>query len=166
MKNELETAHRPVPSAPGRPPGSGASWRKSRRGASLLEMAFLVPVLMLLLVAVIDFGRAYYLTIELANAAEAGALYGANNPGDTTGMQNAATTDAPDVPGITATATMGCECSDGTSAQSPCPATAPTCSVNVVNFVQVTTTATYNTLFHYPGIPSSFALTGKSKMRE
>jgi Flp pilus assembly protein TadG len=134
------------------------------RGASLLELALALPLLSLLLLGVIDFGRAYYFNIEVSGAAHTGALYGTHNPTDTTGMQNAALGDAPDVPGVTATATYGCECSDGSNGVPLC-ATQPSCGINVVNYVQVTTTATYKTLFPWPGIPSSIVLTGTAQLR-
>jgi Flp pilus assembly protein TadG len=124
----------------------------------------MLPFLTLLLLGVIDFGRAYYVNVEVSNAAYTGALYGTQNHSDTTGMQNAATGDAPDVAGITATATYGCECSDGSNVVASC-STQPTCSVNVVNYVQVTTSATYRTMFPWPGIPSSLALQGSAKLR-
>lgn len=134
------------------------------RGASLVEFALLLPFLSLLLIGLIDFGRAYYLSIEVSNAAYAGALYGLQNSDDTVGMQNAALGDARDVPGITAAATYGCECSDGSNAVASC-SSPPTCAVNVVNYVQVTTSATYKTLMPWPGIPSSFSLQGMARLR-
>ncbi len=134
-------------------------------GASLAEFAVLLPFLTLTLLGVIDMGRAYYLSIEVNNAAYTGAMYGSNNPTDTTGMQNAATGDAVDVSGMTATATYGCECSDGSSPASPCPSTPPTCTYNVVNYVKVTTSATYHPLLAWPGIPSTISLTGSAKVR-
>jgi Flp pilus assembly protein TadG len=134
------------------------------RGSSLVEFALMLPFLTLLLLGVIDLGRAYYVNVEVSNAAYTGALYGTQNHSDTTGMQNAATGDAPDVAGITATATYGCECSDGSNAVPSC-STQPTCSVNVVNYVQVTTSATYKPMFPWPGIPSSLALQGSAKLR-
>lgn len=150
---------------------------ESDRGASLVELAIVLPVLGLLLLGVIDFGQAYYLGVEVQNAAEVGALYGTQNLTDITGMQSAATTDAPNVPGISATATNGCECSDGSaSVQSPPPHTnvcpvPPTCTgtLSLVNYVQVNTTATYTTMLHswiIPGIPASIALKGSAKLRQ
>ena len=141
----------------------------SESGTGLLEVALVLPFLGLLLLGVIDFGRGYYLSIEVQNAAEAGALYGSQNPSDTAGMQSAATTDAPDVPGMTATAAAGCECSDGTSSQSPCPTTSLSCAVNIVNYAQVNTTATYSPWFVswiIPGLPSSITLHGSAKVRQ
>jgi len=151
---------------------------ESDRGASLVELAVVLPVLGLLLLGVIDFGQAYYLGVEVQNAAEAGALYGTQNMTDITGMQSAATTDAPNVPGISATATNGCECSDGsasTQSTSPttnaCPTPPTTCTgtLSVVNYVQVKTTATYTPMLHswiIPGIPASIALKGSAKLRQ
>ena len=142
----------------------------TERGSSLIELAVLLPVLSFLLLGVIDFGRAYYLSIEVANAAHAGALYGIGNTGDLSGMQTAATNDAVNVPGMTAVATNGCECSDFSASYTlaQCVSiTPPTCTspVTLVNYVQVTTSATYTTMFPWPGIPSSFALNGSAKIR-
>lgn len=134
------------------------------RGASLVEFALMIPFLALLLVGVIDFGRAYYVNVEVSNAAYTGALYGTQNYTDITGMQNAATGDAPDVPGVAATATYGCECSDGTNPVASCTSQ-PSCSVNVVNYVQVTTTATYKPILPWPGIPSSLTMQGSARLR-
>src|ERR1700720_3185186 len=113
---------------------------RAERGQSLVELGLMLPVLGLLLFGAIDFGRAYYLSIEVTNAARAGAQFGVENA-SSAGMQNAATSDAPDVPGITATASYGCECPDG-SGQIPGCSSSPGCA-NAVNYVQVTTTATY-----------------------
>jgi Flp pilus assembly protein TadG len=142
--------------------------RNAQRGASIVELAFITPALLLLLIGVIDMGRAYYLSIEVANAAFAGAQYGVSSQDTSlTDIQNAAKNDASDVPGISATATLGCECSnDAASAQSPCTTTPPTCSGNtLVQYVQVATTATYSPLFPWPELPTSFTLNGNAKLR-
>jgi hypothetical protein len=112
--------------------------RDSESGSSLVEMALLLPVLFLLLVGVVDFGRAYYLVL-----------------------------DAPDVPNFTAasvTTSKGCECSDGSSPVADCTVS-PSCATNVVNYVQVNTSATYSAIFPYPGIPSPLILRGSARMR-
>jgi Flp pilus assembly protein TadG len=142
----------------------GVAKAAPEHGASLVEFALMLPFLGLLLIGAIDFGRAYYLNVEVSNAAHTGALYGTQNHTDTTGMQNAATGDAVDVSGMTATATYGCECSDGSNAVALC-SSPPTCTVNVVNYVQVTTSATYTPMFAWPGIPASIAMQGSAKLR-
>ena len=145
----------------------------SDSGTSLIEMALLLPILFLLLMGTVDFGRAYYLEIEVSRAAHAGALYGSQNPTDLAGMQSAATLDAADVSGLTSTAAYGFECSDGTQRSATCSSTsctttpvAPTsCVDNVVYFVQVNTSKSYSAMFPYPGIPSPIVLRGQATMR-
>jgi Flp pilus assembly protein TadG len=136
----------------------------SEAGNSLVETGLFLPVLLLLLMGVADFGRAYYLAIEVAGAAHAGAVYGAQNITDTTGMQNAAKLNSPDVSGLVATGTWGCECSDGTASSASCSIT-PICSVNVVYYAKVITTVTYHPIMPWKGINSSMILTGSTTMR-
>ncbi|MBE7159246.1 MAG: pilus assembly protein, partial [Rhodospirillales bacterium] len=62
----------------------------------MVELALLLPLLLLLLVGAVDLGRAFYVAIEVSSAASAGAVYGTQNPTDTAGMQNAAALNAPD----------------------------------------------------------------------
>jgi len=143
---------------------SGIALLRRDRAQSLAEMAFILPFLCLVLFGLIDFGRAYYLGIEVTNAAYAGAAYGAVNSTDIAGMESIATTDAANIPNMTATATYGCECSDGTNQVSECTTT-PSCPNNVVNYVTVTTSATYKPIFPWPGIPSTLPLAGTATMR-
>jgi Flp pilus assembly protein TadG len=141
-----------------------AHFRAGESASSLIELALTLPVLVLILLGSVDFGRAWYLNLELSAAAEAGALYGVQNPTDTSGMQTAALLDAPDISTITSSATYGTECSDGTSVTAS-TAPAPTCSVNAITYVEVTTTAQYKPNFTYPGMGSTWQLGGKARMR-
>jgi Flp pilus assembly protein TadG len=133
-------------------------------GSSIIEIAFMLPILALLLAGAVDFGRAWYVNLEVASAAEAGALYGIQNPTDTVGMKAAAALDAPDLSNLQAAAISGNECSDGTSAVS-FSASTPNCAVNSVQFVEVDTSAVYKPILNFPGVTSSYTLTGKSRMR-
>ena len=57
-----------------------------------MELAIALPVLALILVGTIDFGRVFWLAMVVQNAARAGALFGAQssaNAADATGMQTA-----------------------------------------------------------------------------
>jgi Flp pilus assembly protein TadG len=136
----------------------------SETGSSLVEMALFLPVLFLLLMGVVDFGRAYYLANEVAGAVHAGAVYGSQDITDTTGMQSAASLNAPDVSGLSTSASWGCECSDGTSRSASCTAT-PTCSVNEVYYATVTATATYKPIVPWTGVHSSIIITRSATMR-
>jgi Flp pilus assembly protein TadG len=139
-------------------------WFRSESGASLIELALVMPVLLLFLFGVVDFGRAYFLQLEVAGAADAGAVYGSQFPTDASGITSAAQMDAPDVPGFTTTSSWGCECSDGTSVTPSC-GSAPSCSINLVYYVTVKASATYHPLFPWPGIPSPMSLYASTTMR-
>lgn len=56
--------------------------RSSDRGAAAVEFALVVPLLMLIVVGIIQFGRIYSLQIQLSGAANAGARYLSVNPTD------------------------------------------------------------------------------------
>ena len=54
--------------------------RRRRRGASAVEFAVILPVLMLLVLGAVDFGRFASTYIAVTNAARAAAAFGAMNP--------------------------------------------------------------------------------------
>lgn len=62
-----------------------AKWALQDGGQSLVELALALPVLLLILLALADFGRAFYYTTILTNAAREGAAYLAANPTQTQG---------------------------------------------------------------------------------
>jgi TadE-like protein len=139
---------------------------RQQEGSSIVETAFLMPVLLLICAGAVDFGRAYFLAIEVSSAAQAGAVYGSQAIGDTAGMISAAKLDAPDVSGLVVTPSYGCECYDGSSISANCAAAPAACSGNnYVNFAHVMTSASYTPIFPYPGIPSSILLTGNAYLR-
>lgn len=136
----------------------------AEEGSSTIELALILPLLVLLFMGAIDLGTLYYKEIEVSSAAEAGALYGLKYPTDVNGMRAAAVLDAPNVSGLTAVASYGCECSDGSSPVASCTAV-PTCSSNFVNYVSVTTSVQSNLLFAGAGMPGTITLSGSSRMR-
>lgn len=60
------------------------------KGQSLVEMALLLPVLLLLSVVTIDLGRGVYYYSAIYNAAREGARYGIIHPEDIAGIENKA----------------------------------------------------------------------------
>jgi|GEM_PF-1852514 len=60
--------------------GSTGRQRRRRKGQSLVETAMLSIVLVMLLAAAIDFGRAFYTAVVVSNMAGEGASYAALNP--------------------------------------------------------------------------------------
>ena len=62
---------------------------KRSRGQALVEFALIVPVLVLILLITVDFGRLFFTYIQVNNAAREGASYGSLNP-TSTGIATAA----------------------------------------------------------------------------
>jgi Flp pilus assembly protein TadG len=140
-------------------------FRRSPRGQAVVELALTSPFLLLLTLVASDACRVYYTSIAVNNAAKAGAQYGAQslaNSGDISGMENAALADASQIYGITANASVYCECPNepGTFA---CDSTIA-CSDKRA-YVEVDTSATFNTLINYPLIPNSVPISGQAIMR-
>lgn len=68
------------------------SWRGHRRGQGMLEFALAIPVFLLLLLGIIEFGRMFLMYTSLFAAAREGARYGAavETLCDQTGLEDAA----------------------------------------------------------------------------
>jgi Flp pilus assembly protein TadG len=59
---------------------------RNNNGQSLVEFALILPLFMLIVLGIFDFGRAIYGYSALHNAAREGARYGAVHPCDTSGI--------------------------------------------------------------------------------
>lgn len=146
------------------------------KGQAFIELALILPIFLLLLVGTAEVGRLAYASIEVSNAARAGVAYAAQShttAQDTANIQAAANSDSPDVPGLIATPTYSCSCESSTGVMgtagsctgiSTAPDSCPSPS-RIVLYVKVTTTATVDTAFHFPGLPASFTLRGSASMR-
>lgn len=142
------------------------SCRSSEKGQAAIEFAFIAPVLLLLLLAVADFGRVFFVSVSVNNAARAGAQYGSQSvtdAADSTGMEAAATTDGANISGWNKPTASQCTC----VASQNIPACAARYCMHApqATYVTVGTSATFNTIFPYPGIPSSITLTGQAIMQ-
>src|SRR5579862_996314 len=101
-----------------------AKRRAGQGGNALIEFALCSVLLLLITVGVTDFSRLFAVADTTANAAAAGAQYGALSPShwsDFTGIQTAALNDAGNGTGITATASNTCYCTVG-GTPTTCPA--------------------------------------------
>ena len=135
------------------------------RGQSLIELALIMPVFATILIGSAELARLAYASIEVTNAARAGVQYGAqsNMTGvDLTGMENVAKAAGPNVSSMNATASLSCVCSDGTSIT--CSNTTA-CTARIQEYVQVNTSATMDPMFHLPGLPKTYTLTGAAVQR-
>jgi Flp pilus assembly protein TadG len=136
-----------------------------QKGQAILELALMLPVLLLLAVGIIEFGRLAYFAIEVSNAARAGAQYGTQSlalASDSADITDAAQNDAPDIgTNLNVTPVASCGCTATAAIGGTCPGSG--CSYPLV-YLTVTTQYDLSTIFHYPGIPRTFSLTGTSVM--
>jgi Flp pilus assembly protein TadG len=142
-----------------------ARQRPRAAGQAAVELALSLPLLLMLLLVVVETGRAFYIAISVANAARAGVQYGSQSlttAADNTGMLNAAAVDAPNITGMTTTATHFCVCSDGSS--STCSSTDCAGSHRLV-YTRVNTSAPYTPLVNFMGILPSMTVPGSAVMR-
>ena len=159
---------------------------RRQSGQALVELAFVLPLLLLLALGVIEIGRYAYISILVANAAHAGAMYGslgATQAKDQTGIKNAGlydfagatsgnTANNGQIPGnltVTSAQTCGCDVSGGVTTaicDKGANPTAGTCAVgHWIVLVSVTASGTFNSLFNYPGIPKSINVSRTSTLR-
>lgn len=157
-------------------------------GGALVEVALASPLVVLLMLGAFELGRVAHHAVEVANAARAGASYGANNPGsstDTATIIQAAKNDAPDLANLTATPGSACVCetlntTSGTATFNPASGTLPCSnaaitSCNVVTsttaqiairYVSISSQATVNSIFQMGSyLPASYNTNGYSFMR-
>jgi Flp pilus assembly protein TadG len=91
-------------------------FRKATRGGAALEFALAGPLLLLLSLGTIDFGRAFYYSMTISHAAETGAFYGARSvitSGHSDIMADHATKDAQDLGTVKVTTQRVCMCPNG-----------------------------------------------------
>lgn len=150
---------------------------KSQAGGALVEFAITIPLLMLLLVGLIEIGRVTYFGIEVANAARAGAQYGALSYPNSTGgnMQVAAQNDGRNsIANLQATAHYVCACWNSSSGRmTPAAPSVAACSVpcstggHVVSYAQVSVSGTMYPLLDYGflGLPNHWVVTRLATIR-
>src|SRR5688572_25595877 len=140
--------------------------RRSETGSAAVELAIVLPVLALVAIVASDFARIYFTGITVANAARAGAQYGAQDlstSGNTAGMNQAATDDAADAGAITVSSRSFCRCDAGEVAD----CTIGSCGAygEYRLYVEVTASKTVDMVFRYPGLDPSYTLTRTATFR-
>ncbi|HEV3089082.1 MAG TPA: TadE/TadG family type IV pilus assembly protein [Candidatus Elarobacter sp.] len=139
---------------------------RGESGSALVELSVIAPLLALLLIGSFEVGRFAQFAIVVGNAARAGVQYGAHDlvtANDNTGMRTAALNDGGNIAGLSVTtASHYCTCADGSASTcqpTDCPAS------HRLLFVQVDTTGSFPSLFHFPGVPVTFNVNGHAVMR-
>jgi Flp pilus assembly protein TadG len=141
----------------------------------MVEMAVVLPLLVLVLVGTADFARVFYMAIELQNAARAGAQYGSTSlprMQDDVGIKNAAQQAAPnlslastDISLSTPPAACWCAPNDGSSFTALASCANACVSGHKGETVTVTVSKTFTTISRFPGVPNTIPLTRSATMR-
>ena len=144
----------------------GGSRLRDETGAALIELAVLLPLLLLLVLGIGDFGRGLYWGITLTHAARAGAQYGAQSiakSADSSGIQQAAQNEAQNIGTISVSSAVVCQCPGGSNVS----CTSTTCAGYGAPQVSVlvTTSTTFNTVAPWPGVPRTTALSRTATVR-
>jgi len=147
------------------------SIRSGEEGSALVELALSMPMLTIMLLGSTEFARLAYASIEVANGAHAAAIYASYSQAassDTTGIGNAANSDAANLVGggaisVTSVSTA-CSCADTSFTPANCSDNA-TCinnNTSMVTTVTVQTQAEYSPVIRIPGTATSYTLQATS----
>jgi len=147
------------------------------RGSALVELALVVGILGVpLVLGTAQIGSLVYDSIEISNAASAGALYGMQSStfaADNTGMIAAAQAEAADFGAkLSATPTAFYVCAlavggtryIGANAATNAAAACTGASNHALEFVQVNTSAMITPVIHLPVLPQTFTVSGSAAM--
>ena len=135
------------------PSAASRGHAQPRHGVATVELALLLPFLVFLLLAGMDYSRVFYASVIVSNCARNGALYASDSSMadrsayDT--VQDAVKADASDLD----TSLLQITEIDGTDSQG-------------YGWAQVTVSYPFQTVINYPGIPSSVQITRTTRMRK
>jgi Flp pilus assembly protein TadG len=139
-------------------------FRKSEYGGALVELAVVTPVVLLLAIGVIDYGRVYFTSVAVANAARAGAEYGTAMPAnqvDTVGIRTFAQLDGAEAGSISIVATTIYKCGGTVVSAS---ATCAGYGVPRV-YVEVTATKAVTMFLKHVGLPATVTVARTATFR-
>jgi len=126
--------------------------RASRRGAATVELALVLPFLVFLLVASVDFARVFYYSIAVANCARNGAMFGSNSAlADLLPYSSITEAALAEAKGLDVPPTV--QSREGIDGQGN-------------EFVEVTVNYLFRTVTNFPGIPSSVNISRTVRMRK
>jgi|ERR1700683_1985013 len=138
-----------------------------QRGQNLVELAVIMTALLLMVLGVIDLGRALYIKVEVANAVRAGALYGAQGPStaiDTAGITYAVKNESADLTGSFSTPTTSyfCQCVGGGTVT--CGTSGGCGAAPQLGWLTVNAQVVYVPWFKIPyfGLPASYLIKGSA----
>ena len=126
------------------------------RGLGAVELGFIAPVLLTMLLGIFDFGMAFWQQMEIANAADAGAQWGMSNTYSDASIRTVAQSATNLAANVNVSSTNPCGCASNTGVTSGYgnPPSCTTCPDGTAaqTYIVVNTRMCYSTLFHWPGL--------------
>ena len=110
---------------------------RDTRGSTAVEFALVVPVLLLFLGGIVDFGRAFYYRTELDQALRSGMQYALKAPTDGAGIASVIA-QSTSVPIVVASPVTFCQCLDGSNVG--CASSCPVDQTPMRNYVKLEAT--------------------------
>ena len=125
--------------------------KPARRGAAVVELAIVLPIMVFLLLVGIDYCRLFFFSQIVCNCTRNGAVYVtdpyANFDSPYASLDAAAKADAP------------------TDIQSQLTVTSTTGTDSIGSYTQVTVSYPFTTLTSYPGLPKTVTITRSAQVR-
>jgi len=129
-------------------------WRATE-GLGAVELGFIAPVLLAILLGILDFGMAFWQQMEISNAADAGAQWGMANAYDSTSIRTVAQS-ATNLSTVAVDPSNPCGCASNTGVAGGYgnPPSCTTCPDGTAAqaYIVVNTHICYSTLFQWPGL--------------
>jgi Flp pilus assembly protein TadG len=134
----------------------------NERGSAAISFAFTLPLLMMIVVGLIDFGSQMVNTTALRNAARAAAQYARVKPQDSAGIRSVAIQAGKlDPTTLGVKTTLSCECSPGVQVQCTTQCT----GVAMQKFVTVEVSQAFDPIIPYPELVLPSTVTGRATVR-
>lgn len=138
-------------------------FKRSSLGGAAVELAVVFPVLVLLFIGAVDYGRLFYTSIAVANAARAGAEWGARDTenGDIAKINVFAQADGNEAGTLTLNSRKYCECA---GVAGSCTAACAGGAAPEV-FFEVIASRSVAMSLPYPGLPNAITVSRKATFR-
>lgn len=141
------------------------------RGNPAVEFGLLAPILMLVALGVLDFGRAYWDQTQVAAAAQAGASYAVDSGFSASAIANAITSGGPAAIQASPAPTEFCGCPNSTQGVTTASGTPPSCVVPCSGgatpgtYVTVNAQLSFTSIFPWPGLARPTPLASSTTVR-
>lgn len=138
----------------------------AEQGMAAPELGIITPVLVILALGIVDFGMATYRSMQINNAAQAGAYYAMLNGMDMEGIKKAVlnATSSTSIE-LTPSPASFCGCPKADSVETVACGTACSGGLTAGQYISVSTRTVHSTIFHYPFIPEKMTFTAQSTVR-